>query len=102
MSYTTVNAMINKEVTKELLPIQKDIEKLQKELHDLKTRLTDNLEKCVELIETEKSQKEERMNVLTIIVVNIQRSINMLDSNECSTYLMVSGLKEMPNKIDGE
>ena len=100
--YNTVNTMINEEVTKQVQPIQKDVDELKKELHDLKSKVTVNLEKRVSLIETEQLQTQEKTSVLTNIAINIQRSLNMIDQNERATNLVISGLPEEPITDDDQ
>ena len=48
----------------------------------------------VKLLEKELQDKTEKIDTLTNIIINMQKSINMIDFEERSTNIMISGLSE--------
>ena len=52
------------------------------------------VEKRVELLEKELSIKQEKIDTLTTIIINVQKSLNMIDFNERLSNIMIAGLSE--------
>ena len=48
----------------------------------------------MKLLEKELQDKTEKIDTLTNIIINMQKSINMIDFEERSTNIMISGLSE--------
>ena len=81
---------------------KKQLETLENNLkEDFKKNLDDNVKKRISLLETENAQVIEKIAVLTNIIRNMQKSINMIDMEERSTNIMISGLSEEVIESDG-
>ena len=59
------------------------------------------LVKQVKILEQDLQHKAEKIDTLTSIIINMQRSLNMIDFEERATNVMVSGLSETDIVIDG-
>ena len=74
---------------------EKQIKTFKEEFkEEMKKDLDDNIKKRILLLETEKAQAVEKIAVLTNIIKNMQKSINMIDMEERSTNIMISGVSE--------
>ena len=58
------------------------------------------LEKRIELLESEAIQKDERLETLTSIIINMQRSLNFIDFNKRVNNIMISGLSEETIRVN--
>ena len=68
---------------------------------NIKETLTDPLAKHIELLETSNKLKDEKIETLTSIVANQQRSLSKLDSAERERNIIMSGLPEGTHEFDG-
>lgn len=66
------------------------VEALEKSNNDTVAPLTSR----IKLLEKGLNEKTEKINTLTSIIINMQKSINMIDFEERSTNIIISGLKE--------
>ena len=82
-----INAEVKDETEKQMKTFQDDYKEMKKDLDD-------NIKKRILLLETEKAQAVEKIAVLTNIIKNMQKSLNMIDMHERSTNVIISGVNE--------
>ena len=63
----------------------------------------DSLENKIKILESENNIKEEKIEILTEIVVNMQRSLNRVDGHTRSNNVIITGLseKDIKTKFNG-
>lgn len=71
-------------------PMQKQLNEIQK---DFKTKFQ-NLDNRMNILEQEKQKIQEENNVLKNVVINMQKCLNKLDSDERNNNAMISGVPE--------
>ena len=77
-------------------PMKQQLVSIQNEFRDT----IENLDNRVELIEKDKDKLEEENYVLRGVVTNMQKCLNILDNNERSKNIIVSGVPEGNVQID--
>ena len=84
-------------IQKQIKPIEERVSKVEDDV-----KVINSVEKRVELLENELSIKQEKIDTLTTIIINMQKSINMIDFNERSSNIIIAGLsEEIINSPDG-
>lgn len=70
------------------------VEKIEHEITPLHNR--------VQLLERDLQEKSERIESLTSIIINMQKSLNLIDFEERATNVMISGLSEGEMLVPGD